>query len=111
MCHKTCQDNCQSLLLQYNPLPKKKGFSELSTKLMRKIADVSQTAEGGSAQRGSTACADMARAAPEGVATCFSFCLDSGAQNNTKPLQFTFYCTAELNWWEIQINNALNQKL
>lgn len=77
--------------------PPKKRFWELSTKLMRKMADVSQTAEGGSAQWGSTACADTARAAPEGVVTCFSFCLDSDAQNNTKPLQFIFYCRAERN--------------
>lgn len=62
---------------------------------MRKIADVSQTAGGGSAQGGSTACAVTARAAPEGVVTCFSFCLDSDAQNNTKPVQFIFYWTNE----------------
>lgn len=79
--------------------------------MMRKIAGVSQRAEGGSAQRGSLACADTAGAAPEGVATCFSFCLDSDAENNTKLQHCIFYWAAELNSWESQVNNAFNQKL
>lgn len=50
----------------YGTTSPKSGFPELTTKLMRKIADVSQRAEGGSGQWGSAACADTARAAPGG---------------------------------------------
>lgn len=64
----------------------------------------------GAAQRGSTACADTAGAAPEGVATCFSFCLDSDAQNNTELLPFTFYFTAELNRGQIQVNTQFRNE-